>query len=50
MQEKWDNAQNGGKKSFNYKELDDKFIIKKEPNILIPYLNAIKIVLEEEII
>lgn len=48
IQQKWDEAKNGGKKSFNYKELDEKFILKQENGILVPYLNGIKKVLEEE--
>ena len=47
VREKWDMAKNGGKKSFNYKELDKKYIIKQHNGLLVPYLDAIKLWLEE---
>ena len=48
IQEKWDLAKKGGKKSFNYQELDETLILKQSQGILVPYLDAIKIILERE--
>ena len=45
----WDRAQAGGRKSFRHDELDPKYEIKKhtDPGLLIPYLDAMQIDLEE---
>ena len=45
----WDRAQAGGRKSFRHDELDLKYVIKppKDPGLLIPYLDAMQIDLEE---
>ncbi len=49
LQEFWDRAENGGRKSFRRDELDDEFIIKSpgESGILIPYLDLIQKDLDE---
>ena len=45
----WDRAQAGGRKSFRHDELDPKYVIKKhkDSGLLIPYLDAMQIDLEE---
>ncbi len=45
----WDRAKNGGRKSFKHDELDEKYIIAsaKDAGILVPYLDAMAIDLEE---
>ena len=45
----WDRAQAGGRKSFRHDELDLKYVIKKhqDPGLLIPYLDAMQIDLDE---
>lgn len=39
--------ENGGKKSFRFEELDPKFILHSKPGILIPYLDALQLDLDE---
>jgi recombination protein U len=39
--------ENGGKKSFRFDELDPKYILRSKPGILIPYLDALQIDLDE---
>ena len=45
----WERAQKGGRKSFRHEELDEKYVIRpsKEAGILVPYLDAMSIDLEE---
>ncbi len=43
----WDRAQNGGRKSFRYEELNPAYVIPKKQGILVPYLEALKIDLED---
>lgn len=38
----WDRAQNGGRKSFRYEELNPEYIIPKKHGILVPYLEILK--------
>lgn len=38
----WDRAQNGGRKSFRYDELDTSYIIPKKKGLLVPYLDMIQ--------
>ncbi len=38
---------NGGKKSFHYNELDEKYIITSKKGILIPYLDTLQVDLQE---
>ena len=43
----WDRANNGGRKSFRYEELNPAYIIPKVQGILIPYLEILKKDLED---
>ena len=43
----WDRANNGGRKSFRYEELNPDYIIPKVQGILIPYLEILKKDLED---
>ena len=43
----WDRAQNGGRKSFRYEELNPAYVIPKKQGILVPYLETLKIDLED---
>lgn len=47
FKEFWDKGKNGGKKSFKFDELDEKWLIKKGNNVIIPYLEKIKLDMEE---
>lgn len=38
----WDRAQEGGRKSFRYEELNPEYIIPKKHGILVPYLEILK--------
>ncbi len=38
----WDRAKEGGRKSFTFKELDDRFIFPKHKGLLVPYLDMIQ--------
>lgn len=38
----YERAQNGGRKSFRYDELDPEFFLENIPGILVPYLNMIQ--------
>ena len=42
----WDRAQNGGRKSFRYDELEEHFFLPKKQGILVPYLDMIQLDLE----
>lgn len=39
----WDRAQNGGRKSFRYDELDEKFILPSKNGVLVPFLDTLQI-------
>lgn len=43
----WDRAQNGGRKSFRYEELNPDYVIPKKSGIAVPYLEAVKKDLED---
>jgi len=43
----WDRAQNGGRKSFRYEELNPEYIIPAKHGVLVPYLDLLKKDLEE---
>lgn len=43
----WDRAQNGGRKSFRYEELNPDYIIPKKSGVEVPYLEAMKKDLED---
>lgn len=38
----WNRAQEGGRKSFRYEELDPAYILPEVPGILVPYLNLLQ--------
>ena len=38
----WDRAQEGGRKSFRYEELNPEYIIPKKHGVLVPYLEILK--------
>ena len=38
----WDRAKEGGRKSFTFKELDERFIFPKHKGLLVPYLDMIQ--------
>ena len=43
----WDRAQDGGRKSFRYDELNPAYLIPKKHGVLVPYLEALKKDLED---
>lgn len=43
----WDRAKEGGRKSFRYDELNPAYVIPKKHGILVPYLETLKIDLED---
>ena len=43
----WNRAQEGGRKSFRYDELNPAYVLPKKHGILVPYLEALKIDLED---
>ncbi len=43
----WDRAQNGGRKSFRHEELNPAYVIPKQEGVLVPYLEVLKIDLED---
>lgn len=43
----WDRAQNGGRKSFRYDELNPAYVLPKVNGYLVPYLEGLKIDLED---
>lgn len=45
----WNRAKNGGRKSFRYEELNPEYILPKKNGILVPYLDMLKIDLENRI-
>lgn len=42
----WNRAKEGGRKSFRYEELDQRYFLPEVPGILVPYLNALQLDLE----
>ena len=38
----WDRAQEGGRKSFRFDELDDRFFLPKKQGVLVPYLDVLQ--------
>lgn len=46
LYEFWKRAQDGGRKSFRFEELDPAFILPKKHGVLVPYLDALKLDLE----
>ncbi|MBP5263291.1 MAG: Holliday junction resolvase RecU, partial [Lachnospiraceae bacterium] len=43
----WDRAQSGGRKSFRYDELNPAYVLPKVHGVLVPYLEGLKIDLED---
>lgn len=43
LMEFWKRANEGGRKSFRYDELDEKFFLPDVPGILVPYLNMLQL-------
>ena len=43
----WERAKQGGRKSFRFDELEEKYILQKKSGVLVPYLDAINIDLSE---
>ncbi len=43
----WDRCVRGGRKSFRYDELNPAYVLKKKSGVLVPYLEALKIDLED---
>ena len=43
----WDRAQEGGRKSFRYEELNPDYIVPKKQGVLVPYLEVLKKDLED---
>ena len=43
----WDRAEEGGRKSFRYDELNPAYVLPKIHGILVPYLEGMKIDLED---
>ena len=38
----WSRAEDGGRKSFRFEELEDDFFLKKQPGVLVPYLDGVQ--------
>lgn len=38
----WERAEEGGRKSFRYEELDPEYFLPKVPGVLVPYLNCMQ--------
>ena len=43
LKEFWDRAEGGGRKSFQFEELDDRYILHGRPGLLVPYLDSLQI-------
>ena len=43
----WERMENGGRKSFRFEELDDKFFMKHRGGQIVPYLDMIQLDLNE---
>ena len=48
MKKFWDRAQEGGRKSFRYEELDAAFFLRQGGNVLVPYLEGLQKDLERK--
>lgn len=42
LMEFWSRMEQGGRKSFRFEELEESFFLKKQPGILVPYLDALQ--------
>ena len=38
----WNRAEEGGRKSFRMDELEESFFLKKQPGVLVPYLDGLQ--------
>lgn len=47
MQRFWNRAREGGRKSFRYEELDERFFLPKKHGILVPYLDMLQLDLQQ---
>ena len=45
----WDRKEEGGRKSFRFEELDEKWIIDAKSGVLVPFLDSLKIDLESRV-
>lgn len=45
----WDRKEEGGRKSFRFEELDEKWIIDSKSGVLVPFLESLKIDLESRV-
>ncbi|MBQ3889966.1 MAG: Holliday junction resolvase RecU [Lachnospiraceae bacterium] len=45
----WDRKEEGGRKSFRFEELDEKWIIDVKSGVLVPFLDSLKIDLESRV-
>lgn len=43
LKEFWDRMKDGGRKSFTFDEIEESFILKNKPGILVPYLDGINL-------
>ncbi len=43
----WNRMQDGGRKSFRFEEIEEEYILKTKQGILVPYLDAIQLDLEQ---
>ena len=48
MKEFWERAEKGGRKSFRHDELDPAFVLKPHGGYLVPYLDGIQKVIDEQ--
>jgi len=47
LKEFWERAKAGGRKSFRFDELDEKFVLPKKHGILVPYLDTLSLDVSE---
>lgn len=47
LKEFWERAKSGGRKSFRFDELDEKFVLPKKHGILVPYLDTLSLDVSE---
>jgi recombination protein U len=43
LQKFWERAENGGRKSIRFEELDSKYFFESKPEVLVPYLDMIQL-------
>jgi recombination protein U len=43
----WERAKNGGRKSFRMEELDERYFFTERPGLLVPYLDAVQLDLND---